>query len=312
MSYSYRIQIKFPKDFGLICNESSYYINGNENLHPITIRSLHEDQNLSESSEYVFVGDGFDSYSEAEEEGKSVLNSIIRSFVKLGIGIDYGIKGPSAHITEDGLEHFRRQFCVERLLEGGLGLKVYKTLPHPKFATPEITTQVHTPIVKFVDILIESKNKYREFTDKELLSIKLFNSSFFEEIPESRFLLLVMAVETLIICEPRSEEVIEHVNNIIKMTNSNDKICPDEKKSIINSLSWLKLKSIGQAGRELAKGKLGNKKYYNLSAPKFFTYCYEVRSNLVHSGRKPPDYKELGELSNELIKFVSNLLFGCV
>ena len=179
MSFSYRIQIKLPNNIGFEHNESSYYVDGNENFRSITIKSLQENKSLSESTEFVFVSDGFNNYTEAEKEGKKVLNSLIRSFVKLKKGIDYGALGPSFHITKDGLEHFQREFGVERLLEGGLGLKVYETLPKAKFLTSKVDPKVHTPINKLKEIFLEAESKYRELNKKELLSIQLFNSSFF-------------------------------------------------------------------------------------------------------------------------------------
>ena len=117
-----------------------------------------------------------------------------------------------------------------------------------------------------------------------------------------------MAVEVLITCEPRSEEVSTHIDYLLKLTDSNLYISSNDKESIKGSLSWLKSQSIGQAGRTLAKNRLGKIKYYNLSASKFFTYCYKVRSNLVHGSSETPNRQELGILSSEITKFVSDLL----
>jgi len=308
MSFSYRIQIKFPDDTRLECENSTYKIDGNGNFRPIRVDAFKQDNSISESSELVFKSDGFDNQKEAENEGDKVLNTLIRTFIHLKKGIDFGARGPSFHITPEGLKHFQKQFEVERMLEGGLGLKVYKTLPPPRFAQLNVSPTVFTPINKLEQTFEKAETKFKELNQKEFLSAQLFNSSYFEEIPESRFLLLVMAIEVLIECQPRSKNVEELIDELSELTKTNEKIDSSDKQSILGSLSWLKSDSIGQAGRKLAKKKLSDKKYNEMSADKFFTYIYGIRSNLVHGNKDLPTSKDLGSLSPELEKFVSDLL----
>lgn len=191
-----------------------------------------------------------------------------------------------------------------------MGLKVYETEPPPRFAQFKVSPKVLTPVNKLQNTFKKAADKYRELSQKELLSIQLFNSSFFEEIPESRFLLLVMAVEVLITCNVRSEEVDSHIDILIELTIENTKIDKNDKDSIIGSLTWLKKQSIGQAGRELAKKRLGINKYHDMYADKFFTEIYRVRSNLVHGNTIQPSSEDIGKLSIELEKFISDLLTG--
>lgn len=310
MSYSYRIHIKLPKDKGFKCDESTFEIKSADNFKPIKVKSSKDHKSLSQTSELVFRSDGYPDKAEAESEGKKVLTNLVRAFIRLKKGIDFGARGSTFQITPVGLEHFQKEFGVERMLEGGLGLKVYETLPPPRFAQMKVSPKVLTPIEKLEQIFNKAELEYRELSQKELLSAQLFNSSFFEEIPESRFLLLVMAIEVLITCEKRSDEIGEHVNQMVILTKSNSQINSSDKESIISSLSWLKSQSIGQAGRELAKNKLRGKKYHNMTARKFFSHIYSVRSNLVHGNSNLPSTNELGILSLALEKFVSDLLTG--
>ena len=77
--------------------------------------------------------------------------------------------------------------------------------------------------------------------------------------------------------------------------------------SLILLFPSLRLESISAAGRALASKRLGERRYLEMPAPRFFTECYDARSRLVH-GRDPPEYKELGRLAASLEVFVSDLL----
>ena len=97
----------------------------------------------------------------------------------------------------------------------------------------------------------------------------------------------MMAIETLISTNPRSEHVKVLIDHLITDTSNSD-LPQNEKDSIKGSLSWLNNESIGQAGSRLAEC-LGDKIYFKEYSPrKFFTYCYGIRSNLVHGNDDRP------------------------
>lgn len=168
--------------------------------------------------------------------------------------------------------------------------------------------QVLTPADKLEQTFKKSLSNFRELSQKEYLAIQLYSSSFFEDIIESRFLLLVMAIEVLIESTERSKEAIEHVEKMEELTKSNSDLKKSDRDSILGSLSWLKNQSIGQAGRELARTKLADKEYQNKKAEKFFTHCYEIRSSLVHGNSSSVKHEELGIIALGLEEFVSDLL----
>lgn len=308
MSFSYRIQIKLTKTKGFNCDETIYKLENIEGYRPIQIKSAREGEKIQDAEDLVFFSEGFNSFEDAEKEGGKVLNTIIRSFLKLKKGIDFGARGTSFQITKEGLKYFEEVLGVKRMLPGGLGLKVYASSPQPKFVTPKTELKISSPIAHFENAFTQAISNYRELNSTELLSTQLFNSSFFEEIPESRFLLLVMAIEILIQCKPRSIEVKNHIERMIELTNTNNEINDSDKKSIKGSLSWLKNQSIGQAGRELSRKLLGETKYYGMSAARFFTHCYDIRCTLVHGNSTLQSKEVIGLLSLELEKFVSDLL----
>ncbi|TDA27855.1 MAG: hypothetical protein DSO00_06250 [Archaeoglobi archaeon] len=117
-----------------------------------------------------------------------------------------------------------------------------------------------------------------------------------------------MAVETLLKPEPRFCAAKQHVDELIPLTNESTMLPKSEKNSLLGSLQELRKESIGQAGRKLAK-KLGDRKYLDRSAEDFFTYCYSLRSKLVH-GKKRPHREKVAEAVVNLESFVGDLLSG--
>ena len=127
-----------------------------------------------------------------------------------------------------------------------------------------------------------------ELTNRERLSLDLYNASFFEISPHARFLTLVMAVEALLEPEPRPDPVRAHVEELIRLTEMSGALPQNQKESLCGSLRWLLNESIGQAGRRLAREHLGAKTYGGLSGPQLFTHVYTLRSNLVHGNEQQP------------------------
>jgi hypothetical protein len=52
--------------------------------------------------------------------------------------------------------------------------------------------------------------------------------------------------------------------------------------------------------------------YGDRTAPDFFSYCYQMRSNLVHGNLPVPTFEEVGGVAATLEVFVSDLLTGPV
>jgi hypothetical protein len=144
-------------------------------------------------------------------------------------------------------------------------------------------------------------------TSRERLAIDLFNTSFLESSSATRLLTLVMAIELLLDLQLRSPAVVGLIESFLTAVSTTDLVPSTERDSLAGSLRYLRFESISAAGRALASKRLGERRYLELPAPRFFTECYEARSRLVH-GHNPPEYKELGRLAATLEVFVSDLL----
>ncbi|MCI5164420.1 MAG: hypothetical protein D3917_20895, partial [Candidatus Electrothrix sp. AX5] len=123
---------------------------------------------------------------------------------------------------------------------------------------------------------------------------------------DARFLLLIMAIETLSECAPRSDEAIAYVDMLIESTNNCRTLRKEDSNSMIGALHWLKQESIRQAGKRLVTERLGDRMYADMSAAKYFSQCYDLRSKLVHGGAS--DRGKIDKLVPQLPSFVSDLL----
>jgi len=99
----------------------------------------------------------------------------------------------------------------KKIFPGGLGVKVFETSLNPKFLSMKLEINVSSTITQFENNL----SMLFQTIENLILAIQLFNSTFFEEIFESGFSLLVRAIEVLIYCKPRSNEVKIHIEKFV-------------------------------------------------------------------------------------------------
>ena len=139
-------------------------------------------------------------------------------------------------------------------------------------------------------------------TSSEALAFEIFSASHEAPAESVRFLMLMVAVETLIAPRPRDLEVVAHVDDLIRRTKELE-LSKAERNSLVGSLKWLRDESINQAGRRLA-ATLGGRRYAETEPASFFSGV-TVRSGLVHGSHPPPSVEGL---VTELESFICDLL----
>lgn len=194
------------------------------------------------------------------------------------------------------------------LLNDVHGLMTYKTEPKPLlvFSNGGSAFVGYEP-AKLLATFEAAIQAERTLTDRQAVAFQLFNDSFFRQTAESRFLLLMMAIEALLELRDREHAALAHVTSLIKLTETAD-IPELDRRSMIGSLRWLKQESISQAGSRLAAEVLGARKYIDMSPAKFFKDCYSLRSSLVHGAQPYPNMNDVSARAAQLEVFVSDLL----
>lgn len=269
--------------------------------------SAQKGEQISTAANLVIRGEGFADEATALTEGERWRDALQAAFSRLAIGADFGERGPRSMWTAAGLMLLERQ-VGSRVLNDQPGVMVFECEPEPRFVggtAKPVVTKSGERVEQAVEVAAQSGLQMGE---QERLSFDLFSASFFQPSPDGRLLMLMMAIETLLDLQPRDEECIAHVEHLIALTRDSD-LPEGEVNSLVGSLEWLKEESIGQAGRKLVR-VLEPRQYMDMPPVKFFTRCYEMRSELAHGQVPRPAAQEVDLLAANLEMMVGHLLCG--
>ena len=306
MSYTFRIRfIRSPRDT-IHTEAPELIVPVPDDRVSLVLRALQADEPIRESQQLVLVGQGYHSEKEATEAGLRFQNALMVALARVGVGADFGERAARGGFTEDGLRWLEQQ-TGQRTLESVHGMMVFQSEPKPLFASLDAKLSRGVNPEVFQKTFVAAIQVGPSLGAQDLLAYSLFNTSFFLPTPDSRLLLLVMAVEALVTQASRSPDACSHVDGLIEQTRSAS-LSEDEKNSMIGALGWLRKESINQAGRRLASSRLHDRSYNERSAADFFSYCYELRSNLVHGNLPLPTFEEVGKAAATLERFVADLL----
>ena len=272
----------------------------------IALKNLTPDQPIKDAEQLALSGRGYSSSHEAIEAGQKYQLALMVALARVRVGADFGERAAKGVYTEHGLKWLEQQIG-HRVLNSAHGLMVFATDPKPRFAATSAKMVRGTNADAFQILLLEAIAKRPSLSDREQLAFSLFNASFFQPSADSRFILLVMAIEALIEPTQRSPEAREHAEQLISQTQL-AKLPSAERDSMLGSLRWLLQESINQAGKRLVAARLGDREYDEMPASKFFSHAYQLRSNLVHGNLPYPTFEQIGSICGPLEVFVSDLL----
>jgi len=307
--FSFRLRFRRSPTGTLNIDTPQWEYRLNDATPPLVLCSQKKEEPIKDSNHLIFKSEGWASEEDAAIAAAKYSDALKLSLARLRIGADFGSRQPESGFTRAGLEMLEAQ-TGRRVMNDTPGIIIFESELQPLFISAQADILIGVPQDRFERVFSYAIDHPRALTDRERLSLDLFNASFFQKSSESRFLMLVMAVEALLEPAPRSQKVKAHVETIIKATQESDNLSEEEKKPLLGSLIWLLNESINQAGRRLAQNRLGTRIYANKNAPSFFSYCYNLRSRLVHGEHPWPKQEEIGSAAAELEVFVSDLLSG--
>lgn len=305
MSFSFRIRFHLPDEFSIGITSSELII-GKYMGSDIVLKSNQVDTPIEKAHELILRGDNYASAEEAWNAGLHCKDALILAFARLHIGADFGDRAPRSVFTTAGLEMLKKRTGV-RVLNDFHGLMIFENEPPIKFVSLHAKPSVTKNKERFIQAVGLALDHSTSLSDQERLAFDFFGTSFFQKSIDAHFLMLMMAVETLLEPASRSKIVQEHVKELIHLTKASSVLSSNEKDSLIGSLQSLDKESIEQVGRKLAK-RLGNRKYGGQNPCEFFTTCYELRSKLVHGYVPRPTRDGIASISANLELFVGDLL----
>ena len=140
-------------------------------------------------------------------------------------------------ITKAGIQWLEGQWGG-RVVQDVHGL-VFESEPWPKFARSQADAVVGRPVSRFVRAVEAAEGLNVSIANREKTAFDLYSGSLFvASLVDARFLMLMMAMETLIQPERRSESAVAHVEDLIQRTRESG-LPPAEVSSLVGSLNWL-------------------------------------------------------------------------
>ena len=301
--YGFRLRFNLPEGARINIADASWTfgpVDGAE----VTLRPLHE-PSIDKAGKLSCRARGFPSEEAARSAGEKVRDILTIGFARARVPADFGDRAPRSHITRAGLEHFERQ-RGGRVLHDHHGLQAFESDPAPTFTDFNIKAVVGRSGDALKAAVAAAVVAAPRLDAATRTAFDLFSASAGVQNSDSRFLLLMMAVETLTVQRPRSEDSMAHVDSLIQTTEESG-LGDEERRSLRSSLEWLRIESIGAAGRRLAS-KLGERLYDGVAPPRFFMRCYELRGALVHGHMPRPDHGHVGSMAAQLEQFVADLI----
>lgn len=262
---------------------------------------------IATTNHLVVEGAAYASLEDARDAGERWRGILERALAAGNLGADFGDTGPTSVLTDAGAELLSRQ-TGERVVNDVHGVATFEGEPRPLFVSGSATATVGQSGDRVLRLIAHADDSGRRFDNRQRVAYNLFSASIGLEPADARFVMLMMAVETMIEPEPRPAASRTLVEELIADTNGAG-LDSAERASITGTLRWLFDESISQAGRRLAR-TLGEQTYAGRTPPKFFTDCYSVRSNLVHGHVPRPTFETINGLVPELERFTRDLLVG--
>jgi hypothetical protein len=257
---------------------------------------------IRDEAEFLLIGKGFGSAGDAIESGIRWRDYLQKALAYRRVAADFGDREE----TEDGLANLIER-DGDRWADDSFGVQVFECEPWPRFGRvlpgSVFTTPSEEQLLEAIGLAVERDAR---MSRTERLAFDIYSASFRESAADARLVTLMMAVETLLDRQSRSDAAIGHVDKLIAFTQQSD-LPPGEIESLLSGLKDFRKESISSAGRRAAKA-LGRRYYMRESPAGFFTACYKIRSKLVHGAIPRPSQNEVSARAEALRHFVGDLL----
>jgi len=276
--------------------------------HPEIVRlaAADTDQPLNATQEYQVTGRSYATEEAASLAAKRWQGVIEKTFARNKIGADFGRTAPTQWLSPELLaQHEAEQGTT--VIQDRLGATVFEGEPEPRFLKWTLEDYRGRYPAHLQVVAAAADKRDITMSAPERLAFELFSASFWPSLyPDARFMLMMMALETLIEPGSRSDEAVAHVDELIHATQESG-LAKQDVDSLVISLRHLRTESIGRAGKRLVE-RLGGRRYMDHTPKQFFQSCYDFRSRLVHGGTDRPSRDDVEGYSVELEVLLMDLL----
>lgn len=305
--FTFRYRLTLAQRSGITAPEASILLYSAPGGQQVYLASSDMTAPLQSTKDVVLRSSGWPSEPEATAQGLWFGDRLRIAFARHRVGVHPEQCVARSGFFAPGLKMLEAQ-TGHRMLNDTYGLSVFATEPPPRFARAETTFSIQPSTEALVTTMADLFAMEFALTSRDSLALDLLNTSYLQPNAATRLLTLIIAVESLIQPLQRAGAPLVLVESFLRQTTEATNLAERERESLLGSLRYLRLQSIGSAGRALARERLGDRQYMEKPADRFFTHCYELRSRLVHGTEPQPSDEELGGACGGLELFVSDLI----
>lgn len=305
MAWDFRVRTTLGVPLRISSPEAELEIFRQEDVR-VVIHSSDPGLSLAETRDLVIRGSGYRTEDDARRAGERWCGHVMVGFASLVIGADFGDREPESATTEAGLKLLSASDPGFQYFDDSPGVHVFMTDPPARFSRFQVAAVLGKAPKQVTDAVQRARELEAMLDERQRLAYNLFSASFSQPAADASFLMLSMALETLIEQAQRTPAERAQIDAMIRCLKESD-LEQDAINSLVGSVQALKRESVGQAGRRLAT-RLSPRQYLERTPVDFFNYSYGLRSDLVHGHVPRPTHAKVSEAATELQRFVGDLL----
>lgn len=279
MTYMFRVRFKVGRTTRIDAKVDELVLNETGGVR-VFLRSLTAGQLVSDAEELALRGEGYATDAQAVTEGNRWIGALILGMISEFVGIDFGNRSPAGWFSPAGLELFSASNPDLRPYNDIAGLLVAPQSPEPVFIRVQASAIAGKNGDAIAAHIREAFSQQVGPDERSLLACEMYAASHLMPSEDSRFLMLMIAVEALIEAGTRPPAQVQAIDALAGHVAALE-LSEEERGSLRQTLAGLKTESINSAGKRLA-ATLGDGKYGGKPPKPFFVDCYGVRSSLVH------------------------------
>lgn len=300
--WDFRIAFDVPRGWLISIKDEPYTLDG----HQITLRALNGyGEVLPGQPEHrhggrmLLAGTGYQTESEAMEAVVRAAMGLLKASLHHGFGISFKPEAWSQYAVEALISKVKSKVPKSVVFIDTLGAEVFshRSIRHEISA---VQGPQHLPIDAWLQ---DFQEIYGSEIDHSAMAVPLIilNEAQAERSITSRLLLSVTAIEAIAgerkERSPEEVEVIKQLSDLVKRSDLNK----EQKHSLGSALAEMKLNSISKTCQALVRESLGEESVVK------FKELYNIRSKLVHEGKKYP-VELLHEKANEALQIANALI----
>lgn len=287
MTYTFRLLTRLAPQHRLAVESFDTMLHGIDGHHGIRLQAFPKAA-LSEADHLLLIGSDYADEIQAAEGAQRALDALRRACARLHIGLDVAIndRPPNERVRPIS--------------------PVSVSFSHAFAPTVSVGINPGRLERAYQSSLAMSS----AMTAAERLAYDLLALAWFATPAKVRLLLLFMSIEALVDQGSESDEVREHVTELMRLTSAAPGLSHQQRRDILARLGWLKRQSIRAAGRALVQRELGNRLYDGSHAVTLFDVAYDLRNAIAHGHVPAPSDTAMRNCVHSLIPLASDLIAG--